>query len=102
MWFDPDIAERILEALHQVVMDEDPNALTMINLEALSAMSHLKKYSKYCDILGLDFYPNYLKATPIDVARLSGASLAGHVSGKPVMIAETGYPSGPRIMGYST
>ena len=102
IWFEPNFQERVLSELHRIVLEEDPETPTMINLEADSARAFYKSYTKYCDVLGLDFYPNYTHSSPIDVTEVRRkVSDAKELSNKPVMIAETGYPSGPSLFGYS-
>jgi hypothetical protein len=102
IWLEKGIADLILSSLYKAVREEDPSAPIMINLEADTAKVFSKLYSDYCDILGLDFYPNYAKPTPITVAEIGRkAREAKQISGKTVMITETGYPSGPRLFGYS-
>ena len=101
VWFEPNIAERILTELHQIVREEDPKALTLVNLEADTTINNASKYSGFADVLGLDFYPNYLNANPISVTGIRKASDIKKETGKPVLITETGYPSGPNFLGYS-
>jgi hypothetical protein len=101
VWFEPGIAERILGELYRIVREEDPNAQTLVNLEADGTTSNFQKYAAFCDILGLDFYPNYLSANPISVTGLKKAAAFRRECGKPVMITETGYPSGPNLLGYN-
>lgn len=102
IWFEHNIQERILSELHSIVSEEDPGTPTMINLEADSARAFYKSYSDYCDVLGLDFYPNYTHSSPITVSEVNKkVSEAKELTGKPVMIAETGYPSGPALFGYT-
>ncbi len=102
VWFSPKIVGRILGSLFEIVRAEDPGALTMINLAADSLKPALSNFAKYYDVLGLDFYPNYIRATPVDGTNLlSKVSLAKKETGRPVMITETGYPSGPKLFGFN-
>ncbi|HZW57426.1 MAG TPA: hypothetical protein VFF30_14150 [Nitrososphaerales archaeon] len=102
IWLEKDIAETILAELQRIVKEEDPKTETMINLEADTAHIFFKHYSKYCDVLGLDFYPNYLRSEPINVSEVSRiARKAKELVGTEILVAETGYPSGPRLFGYS-
>jgi hypothetical protein len=102
VWFDKGISDTILSSLSAVVREEDPATPTMINLEADTARTFFSQYSKYCDILGLDFYPNYTHAGPINVSEVGKlAGEAKRATGLPLMVAETGYPSGPALFGYS-
>ncbi|MHB8567214.1 MAG: glycoside hydrolase 5 family protein [Nitrososphaerales archaeon] len=101
IWFERGIADSILSLLKKVVNEEDPGTPIMINLEADTARSSSMAFEKYCDVLGLDFYPNYSHSSPINVSEIRVATEAKKIIGKPVMIAETGYPSGPKFLGYS-
>jgi hypothetical protein len=93
--------QRLLQTLNESVHIEDPTALTIINLEADAKTLDPTSYVPYCDVLGLDFYPNYKTSSPINT---SVFKLANEVAGqfdKPVIVSETGYPSGPLLLGYS-
>ena len=81
--------------------EEDPNALTIINLEADAKTLDPGLYLRFCEILGLDFYPNYKAAHPINTSVLKLADQVAKTLRKPVLVSETGYPSGPSILGYS-
>ncbi len=102
IWFENGMVDSILSTLKSIVEDEDPKALTMINLEADTSKGSPAQFVKYCDVLGLDFYPNYSHSSPINVSEIKTVSEAKKkAAGKPVMVAETGYPSGPKLFGYS-
>ncbi|MCL5067598.1 MAG: hypothetical protein M1368_04515, partial [Thaumarchaeota archaeon] len=79
----------------------DPSATIVVNLEADNRNTDWKFYAEYCDVLGLDFYPNYVRSEPVDAAEVNFASQVKRESGLPVFVAETGYPSGPSLFGYS-
>jgi hypothetical protein len=96
-----DFRQQLLQTLHDAVHLEDPSALTIINLEADAHNLDPKPYAPYCDILGLDFYPNYKLSYPINTKALKLADKFAKDLSKPVMISETGYPSGPLVLGYS-
>lgn len=93
--------DSLLKALNSAVHEEDTNATTMINLEADEEISNIKEYSALCDVMGLDFYPNYKVSEPVEPNIIKRADRAAAEAGKPVMVAETGYPSGPELLGYS-
>ncbi len=92
---------KLLLTLNDVVHAEDPSAKTIINLEADATVLDPGAYTSYCDILGLDFYPNYKISHPINTKVLKLADQVAKKLSKPVMISETGYPSGPSLLGYS-
>ena len=93
--------DELLKTLNAAVHEEDPRATTMVNLEADEEKLDAAEYAKFCDVLGLDFYPNYKAAEPVDASVIRKADKVAAAVEKPVMIAETGYPSGPSILGYS-
>jgi hypothetical protein len=93
--------DELLKVLNAAVHEEDPGATTMINLEADEEKTDVAEYAKYCDVIGLDFYPNYKSSEPVDASVIRSAKTLSSEAGKPVMIAETGYPSGPSLLGYS-
>ncbi|MDG6964566.1 MAG: endo-1,4-beta-xylanase [Nitrososphaerota archaeon] len=97
----PGFRDALLKVLNDAVHEEDPQARTMTNLEADEEKLEVAEFAKYCDIVGLDFYPNYKASEPVDAAVIRRAQDVSKETGKPVMIAETGYPSGPSLLGYS-
>lgn len=100
-WLDPrGFRDWLLRDLNEAVHAEDPSASTIINLEADAAKVDPSEFAVSCDILGLDFYPNYRASVPIDVSVFRRTD-AYKRAGKPLIISETGYPSGPGMLGYS-
>ena len=99
---DHDFRMKLLATLNTAVHNEDSTASTIINLEADAKTLAPEPYSSLCDILGLDFYPNYKSARPVNPGVVKLADQVGKVLQKPLMISETGYPSGPSFLGYST
>ncbi len=97
-----DFRQELLKTLRDAVHEEDESALTIINLEADAKTLDVAIYAPYCDMIGLDFYPNYKSPSPIDTTVFKLADTAAGTVGKPVLISETGYPSGPSLLGYST
>ncbi len=91
----------LLQTLNDAVHREDPSARTIINLEADAMVLDPGLYSSYCDILGLDFYPNYKISHPINTKVLKLAEQVARKLSKSVVVSETGYPSGPSFLGYS-
>ncbi len=91
---------QLLKALNDAVHSEDPRAQTIISLEA-DWKINASSYTPLCDLIGLDFYPNYKFSSPIDTSIFTKAKEVAKTTGKPVIISETGYPSGPRLLGYS-
>ena len=93
--------DELLKVLNDAVHEEEPEASTMINLEADEKISNVPEYARFCDVLGLDFYPNYKTSEPVDASVIRKAKEFAREAEKPVFIAETGYPSGPSLLGYS-
>jgi hypothetical protein len=98
---DHEFRQELLETLNSAVHAEDPSALTIINLEADAKTLAPAPYSSLCDVLGLDFYPNYKTAHPINPGVMKLTDQVGKALQKPLLISETGYPSGPSFLGYS-
>lgn len=96
-----DFRQQLLQSLNDAVHLEDPTALTIINLEGDAHNLDPAPYASYCNILGLDFYPNYKLAYPINAKSLRLATKLAKDLSKPVTVSETGYPSGPIELGYS-
>jgi len=94
--------QELLQTLRTAVHTEDSSALTVINLEADAKKIDPALYATYCDVMGLDFYPNYKTAYPINTKFVRLAHEVARTLGKPVIVSETGYPSGPSLLGYST
>ncbi|MBS7655413.1 glycosyl hydrolase 53 family protein [Candidatus Bathyarchaeota archaeon] len=102
VWFNSKFKQMLLSSLKDAVTSEDKNAQIVINLEVDRRVKDLSFYGKYCDIIGLDYYPNYSHAKPIDVSNLiPKAKNILEEAGKRIIVCETGYPSAPSILGYS-
>ncbi|MEM4245800.1 MAG: hypothetical protein QW390_00725 [Candidatus Bathyarchaeia archaeon] len=97
----PKFRKALISSLSEAVSAEDGNALTVINLEADRSLRDLDFYARYCDVLGLDYYPNYSHARPVDASGLvPKARKVSEETGKRVIVCETGYPSGPALLGF--
>lgn len=101
VWLEPNSDLAILGALHDVIRRECPKGEIMVNVEGDRQSVDYERYSKYCDIVGLDLYPGYAHPHKTSAEELNKAELVKKETGKRVIIAETGYPSGPGILGYS-
>lgn len=55
------------------------------------------------DIVGVDVYPNYVYGWPIDTHSVGGCveQARQYSNGKPVIVAETGYPVKPWYLGFN-
>ena len=101
VWFQKDIQETILDALQLIVKEEDPATQTMINLESEALGKSSVGFAKYCNVLGVDCYPNYIHANPIQIPKFSKALDISKMAEIPLMITETGYPSAPNLFGFN-
>ncbi len=102
VWLRARNQEAILRTLHDVVRSESPDAAIIVNLKVDDKRANWGLYSKYCDILGLDWYPNYLRSTPDTGADLRRtASRIKKETGLPIIVVETGYPSSPKVFGFN-
>jgi hypothetical protein len=106
IWIDPvkglRFKQMLLSSLKEAVKNEDGGAQIVINLEVDRKIKDLSFYAQYCDIIGLDYYPNYSHAKPIDVSTLiPKAKKIFEETGKEIIVCETGYPSGPSWLGYN-
>lgn len=102
IWLEHEAQEKVLRSLHDVIRDEIQNGKIVINVEADRHPINLELYTKYCDVLGLDFYPAYAhphKTSADEIKTVS--SLIKKQTGKQLIVAETGQPSGPHLLGYS-
>ncbi len=93
--------DELLGVLNSAVHDEAPEARTIVNLEGDDPNLDAAPFGSLCDLVGLDFYPNYRTPDPVDALELEKAGEVAREIGKAVFIAETGYPSGPGLLGYS-
>ena len=101
IWLTNRSQEPILNALYNVVRSECSGATIIVNLEAEEKNANWKLFAKYSDLLGLDFYPNYLPRTPVHPSKLGTTALqVRRETGLPIFVIETGYPTGPRLFGY--
>ncbi len=102
IWLRESSKEPILSVLHEVVAKEAPCAPIAINIDYIGLKTDWKRYAKYCNVLGIDFYQGY--ANPF-YTRLSAARKivdeAYAATQMPVYIMETGYASGPGMLGYN-
>jgi hypothetical protein len=114
-WEDWGFVTELLETLSRAVRMEDPDAWTTVNFHSdvpgsfnslfnlPSWQASIGEWLYLVDIVGFDAYPNYYRAEPVD-GQVVGERIAEAVAaarGKPVVIIETGYPSGPAERGYS-
>ena len=94
---------------------QDPEALTTVNFHTdipaeinqgfllPSWEDAIRQWMSHIDVIGIDAYPNYYQPEPVrgEVLgeRVAAASEMG--CGKPLVVVETGYPTGPPERGYT-
>ncbi len=114
-WQDFSFVSRILSTLRLAVKDADPTALTTMNFHSDISdelmkfvlqptwMETVVSWRMQMDFLGLDAYPNYYRATPVNGAAVGErvARVAGESCGMPIVVMETGYPTGPSVEGFT-
>lgn len=114
LWADWDFLTSLLYTLNRAVHESDPSAVTTQNLHTDIPPEYNRlfrtpgwpdaayQWRNYMDVMGFDAYPNYYYADPIQSDTVGDrVDLLHRISGKPVIIMETGYPSGPPELGYS-
>jgi hypothetical protein len=114
-WQDWNFVTRLLRTLSTAVRTEDPEAWTTVNFHTdvpaeinegflqPSWENAIRQWVSYIDVIGLDAYPNYYSPLPVkgDVLQARVATAREMGCGKPVVVVETGYPSGPAERGYT-
>ena len=102
IWLRERNQEPMLKVLSNVVREECPNSTTIINLASSGPNVKWNMYAKYCDIIGIDPYPSYIKPSMTDVFKIAKVSHeANKATGLPIYIIETGYPTGPHFFGFN-
>jgi hypothetical protein len=113
-WTDWAYVTRILETLRLAVKDADPTAWTTMNFhtDVHPRINHhfgdpgwfeaVQQWRELIDVVSFDAYPNYYSASPPDGAVVGdrAAAIRSVSCGKPVIVMETGYPTGPAESGY--
>jgi hypothetical protein len=113
-WLSWSYLTRLLETLRRAVKDADPGALTTLNFHTdvhpginrgFSLPGWLESvalWREQMDVVSIDAYPNYYRASPPSGSQVGlYAVYAGmHSCGRPVVVMETGYPTGPAEAGY--
>jgi len=103
-WSDPEFCRRLLETLSDGIKAGNPSALATMNfnIHDPAYLQKIRAWADPLDLIGLGAYPNYLFASPVISSLLADAVRSTKsLSDKPVLVLETGYPSGPAVKGYS-
>ncbi|MBI2889883.1 MAG: hypothetical protein HYY13_03760 [Nitrospirae bacterium] len=102
-WLDEGFLTDLMATLAEGIHLGNPAARVTMNLNISDPdwLADLRTYGPHMDVIGLGAYPNYLYGEPI-LSDLVGAAVGDArraglpaSAGKPVMVLETGYPSGP-------
>ena len=100
LWMEAHFRDQVWNVLVDAVRDEDPTSLITHDLHILGFMESLERWIKDMDIVGCNFYPNQVNATPV-----LGFSVGEYVwavrralkglgyPDKPVWLIETAYPA---------
>ena len=113
-WTDWAFVTDILETLRLAVKDADPTALTTMNFhtDVHPGLNHyfenpgwqeaIVQWRGLMDVISFDAYPNYYRSSPPDGTAVGATAVAVRnlSCGKPVIVMETGYPTGPTESGY--
>lgn len=113
-WQDWAYVTRILETLRLAVKDADPTALTTMNFHTdvhqgiNEYFGHpgwyaaIGQWREQMDVISFDAYPNYYRSSPPDGATVGvrASVVRSQACGRPVVVMETGYPTGPAESGY--
>lgn len=102
-WLDDSFLLDLLATLYEGVHLGNPDARATMNLNISDPdwMADARRYAPFMDVIGLGAYPNYLFGMPILDQQVTDAVDAATRLGKPVMVLETGYPSGPVGLDWS-
>lgn len=114
-WRSWDFVTQLLETLSRAVEVEDPEALTTVNFHTdvpeeinsgfllPSWQKSIRQWVDLVDVIGIDAYPNYYSPEPVkgEVLGELVAEASEMGCGKPVVVVETGYPTGPSERGYT-
>jgi hypothetical protein len=110
-WFNWKFLTEVLKTLNRAVKIEDPEAKTTMNFHTdvrvvpgiYDWKRDIKRWVEHIDIIGIDAYPNYVIGSPVR-GEVVGKRVKAAKSldlGKPVIVLETGYPSGPAWKGFN-
>jgi len=104
-WSDRKFLAELLSALYRGIKAGNPEARSSLNVNIHDPkwILDLKSWTPDMDALGLGAYPNYLFPWPVMDWLLTAAvrQAVSRSQGKPVLVLETGYPAGPKQMGWN-
>ncbi len=103
-WFDLDFLGRLLQTLHEAVHQgawQDAQTTMNLNIHDPFWLTRMKEWEPFMDVVGLGAYPNYLFSRPVlSPLLLEAVEQAADNTDRPLMVLETGFPSGPLERGY--
>ena len=114
-WSNRAFVDQLLRALAAAVRDADPTAVITTNLHISIPANFdrllgvdawpraLARWVDLIDVIGLDAYPNYLRADPVEGERIGDQIRQAREIGRGrfVLVVETGYASGPSDVGFN-
>jgi hypothetical protein len=113
-WCDFAFVEQVFDELVRAARTTAPDAIVMTNLHTGVRAEFgtsigtppwpevLVRWRDRLDWIGLDTYPNYIQAMPLGFPEVGEAvrQAVALAETRPVLVIETGYSSGPAILGY--
>lgn len=113
-WANRPFVDQLLRALAAAVRSANPSAIVLTNLHVSIPAEFdrllgvdpwpraLARWVDVIDVIGLDAYPNFLRADPVDGQRIGEQIRQAREIGRGrfVMVVETGYASGPSDIGF--
>ena len=104
-WLDSDFLDLLLGTMYKAMKTGNSKALTTMNINIHDPdwIVDLTRWQNFLDIIGIGAYPNYLvPSPPLGEITADAVKMAREKSDeKPVMVMETGYPSGPKKRGWT-
>lgn len=96
-WLDPSFLLDLLSTLQEGIHLGNPSARATMNLNIADPdwKADARLYLPFMDVIGIGAYPNYIFGEPIQSSQVVDAVDFARSLDKPVMVLETGYPSGP-------
>ena len=115
-WADWGFLTTLLQTLRQAVVQTDPQAVTVVNVNTDSPApfnvpfgrpdwpDQVLQWRTLADVVAIDTYPNYYLPGPVDgtdVGRDLGVVRDRVCPGQQYMVMETNYPNGPVARGFT-
>ena len=101
-WLDDAFLVDLLATLYRGLKLGSPDARATHNVNPIGPnwADDLASYAEHLDAIGIGAYPNYVSPRPLQTEVLIAGVEAAAAFGKPVIVLETGNPSGPASGGW--